>query len=79
MPITIPRKVIPIEAAKPEPAPAAPPAPDAAQANAEATLEAGRVIAAALTSNPAPLVWNFKVTYDSDGRITNIKATGTQP
>lgn len=76
MPITIPRKVVPIEQARPEPAPAAAPPPDHSQANAAAMLEAGKTIAAALNSNPAPLVWNFKVTYDSDGRITNIKATG---
>jgi hypothetical protein len=81
MPITIPRKVVPIAEAQPaQPAPAAIDIAagliEQGATNAAAMREVGQTIAQALASSPTPLVWNFKVTYDHEGRITNIKATG---
>lgn len=46
--------------------------------SSEANAQALRQIGQALAREPqaaVPTVWNFKVTYDTAGRITNIKAT----
>lgn len=42
--------------------------------NAQAIRQMGAALAQTPQAAPAS-VWNFKVTYDSQGRITNIKAT----
>lgn len=44
------------------------------EANAQALREFGQALAREQLV-AAPTVWNFKVTYDQAGRITNIKAT----
>lgn len=48
---------------------------ESTQANAAALAQMGESLAKALGAQPLARVWNFKVAYDTHGRITNIKAT----